>query len=324
MEAVTVTGAGGFIGGHLVKSLLADGYRVKAVDIKPLSQWSQRLPGAKCLPNYDLRDTDFSKWVIQGKDKPTKIFNLGCNMGGMDFITNHRADCMQSVLINTNLLRASLSGVVDRYFFSSSACVYRADKQDDASVTALREEDAYPAQPEAGYGWEKLFSELMCEEFMGDYGLETRVARFHNVYGQWTLYDGERAKAPAAICRKVIEAKLSGNHQINIWGDGEQTRSFMYVDDCITGIRKIMDSDIRYPINLGSSELVTINQLVSIVEEIAEVKLERNYDLTSPQGVRGRNSDNTRILSELGWEPSISLRDGLEKTFAWVWNEMTK
>jgi len=230
---------------------------------------------------------------------------------------------MLSVLINTHLLVASRDAEVKRYFYASSACVYNADKQATAAVTALREEDAYPAMPEDGYGWEKLFSERMCRHFFEDYGLETRVARFHNVYGPHGTYEGGREKAPAAICRKVIEAKLSGNHSIEIWGDGTRTRSFQYIDDCIHGILAIMESDIRQPINLGSSELVTVNGLVDIVERIAGIRLERSYDLTAPQGVMGRNSDNTLIKQLLGWEPSIPLEIGLRATYEWVHDELT-
>ncbi len=317
-----VLGAGGFIGSHLVKSLQADGTQVKAVDIKRLADWAQPLPGAKSFPNYDLRDTDFAQYALGGRFKPDAVYNLAADMGGMGYIETHKAACMQSVMINTNLLRFSLSTDVERFFFSSSACVYRADKQDGPAI-ALKEEDAYPASPEDGYGWEKLFSERMCRHFMEDYDLQTRVARFHNVYGPNTHYDGGREKAPAAICRKVIEAKLSGSGTIDIWGDGTQERSFMEVNDCVEGIKKIMDSDIRYPINLGSSELVTVNQLVDAVEDIAGIKLARNYQLDKPKGVAGRNSDNTRIIEELGWEPSTSLANGLERLYKWVYDEMT-
>ncbi len=319
---ITVAGGGGFIGSHLAKSLQADGHDVQAVDIKPLKEWAQDLPGIRTRPNYDLRNTDYAEWTIAGKSKPDAIFNLAADMGGMGYIETHKADCMQSVLINTNLLRSAHKWGVNKFFFSSSACVYRADKQDGDHAIELKEEDAYPASPEDGYGWEKLFSERMCRHFREDYGMRTRVARFHNVYGPWTHYEGGREKAPAAICRKVIEAKLSGSKEIEIWGDGTQERSFMYIDDCVEGIKRIMLSGIEYPINLGSSELVTVNQLVTAVEEIAGVKLERKYLLDMPKGVRGRNSDNTRILNELSWEPSTSLADGLEKTYAWVYNCM--
>jgi GDP-D-mannose 3',5'-epimerase len=241
----------------------------------------------------------------------------------MGFIESHKAACMLSVLINTHLLMASEEARVSRYFYSSSACVYNGDRQRDAEVVPLREEDAYPAMPEDGYGWEKLFSERMCRHFREDFGLDTRVARFHNVYGPFGTYDGGREKAPAAICRKVIQATLSGNNQIEIWGDGEQTRSFMYIDDCLHGILAITESNILDPINLGSSELVTINQLVDIVEEIAGMRLERHYNLDAPKGVRGRNSDNTAIRRELGWEPTASLRFGMERTYAWIFEQLT-
>jgi nucleoside-diphosphate-sugar epimerase len=314
---VLVAGGGGFIGGWLVGKLLAEGAKVRAVDIKPTDEWYQLHEGAESL-SLDLRDLASCRAAVAGVDR---VFNLAADMGGMGFIETHKCDCMLSVLINTHLLVASRDAGVKRYFYASSACVYNADKQRVADVTALREEDAYPAMPEDGYGWEKLFSERMCRHFYEDYGLETRVARFHNVYGPHGTYEGGREKAPAAICRKVIEAKRSGNHSIEIWGDGTRTRSFQYIDDCTYGILAIMDSDIRQPINLGSSELVTINGLVDIVERIAGVSLERHYDLTAPQGVMGRNSDNTLIRQLLGWEPSITLEAGLEQTYRWIWEE---
>jgi nucleoside-diphosphate-sugar epimerase len=251
----------------------------------------------------------------------SQVYNLAADMGGMGFIENNKALCMLSVLINTHLLMAARNAGADRYFYASSACVYNADKQRDYDVTALREEDAYPAMPEDGYGWEKLFSERMCRHFREDFGLTTRVARFHNVYGPHGTWDGGREKAPAAICRKVIHAIESGNHAIDIWGNGQQTRSFMFVDDCIYGIKRIMDSDIIDPINLGSSELVTINQLVDIAERIGGVKLERRYQLDAPKGVNGRNSDNTKIRESLGWEPATRLRDGIAETYAWIRGE---
>lgn len=314
-EAVVVCGAGGFIGGHLVADLLADGVDVvRAVDQKPISDWYQS------SDNVDNRVLDLKSYsscaeVVRGA---TVVINLAADMGGMGFIEKNKALCMLSVLINTHLLMASRSAGVKRVFYSSSACVYNADKQKSPDVVALREEDAYPAQPEDGYGWEKLFSERMCRHFEEDFGLECRVARFHNVYGPLGTWTGGREKAPAAICRKVIEAKASGDHQIEIWGDGKQTRSFMYIDDCMKGIRMILESDIREPINLGSSELVTIDQLVDMVEDIAGIKLVRRYDLNAPKGVNGRNSDNTRIREYFDWEPSISLRTGLDKTYRWI------
>jgi nucleoside-diphosphate-sugar epimerase len=250
------------------------------------------------------------------------VFQLAADMGGMGFIENNKALCMLSVLTNTHMLMAARQEGVRRFFYSSSACVYNGDKQKTPEVVALKEEDAYPAQPEDGYGWEKLFSERMCRHFHEDYGLETRVARFHNVYGPLGTWTGGREKAPAAISRKVLEAKHSGKHEIEIWGDGHQTRSFMYIDDCTKGVIDIFQSDILEPINLGSSELVTINQLVDLAEDIAGVKLNRNYNLSAPKGVNGRNSDNTLIHKYLGWEPSIRLRDGMEKTMAWIEEQM--
>jgi len=313
-EAV-VCGAGGFIGGHLVKSLIANGVKVvRAVDVKPLDEWYQVTDGVENL-SLDLKDLDNCKTAVNGT---TLVYQLAADMGGMGFIENNKALCMLSVLTNTHMLMAAKEAGVKRFFFSSSACVYNGEKQTNPDVVALKESDAYPALPEDGYGWEKLFSERMCRHFEEDYGLTCRVARYHNVYGPEGTWDGGREKAPAAICRKVIEAKNSGKHEINIWGDGKQTRSFMFIDDCVKGTQMIMNSDIDEPINLGSSELVTINQLVDIVEEIAGVKLTRHYNLDAPKGVNGRNSDNTLILEKLGWEPSIKLRDGMEKTYRWI------
>jgi len=319
-DTVVVCGGGGFIGGHLVGDLLKKGYKhVRCVDVKPLDQWYQVHADAENMV-ADLNLLDNAREAVQGMDV---VINLACNMGGMGFIENNKALCMLSVLVNTHLLQAVREQEVERYFFSSSACVYAADKQTNPDVTALAEEDAYPALPEDGYGWEKLFSERMCRHFREDFGVPTRVARFHNVYGPYGTYEGGREKAPAAICRKVIEAKLSGNHKINIWGDGEQTRSFMYIDDCLKGIDMITESDWVDPINLGSAELVSINQLVSIVEKIAGIELERDYDLSAPQGVRGRNSDNTLIQKVFNWEPDTPLVVGMERTYAWIHDQMT-
>jgi GDP-D-mannose 3', 5'-epimerase len=251
------------------------------------------------------------------------VYNLAADMGGMGFIETHKADCMLSVLINTHLLMAARDANVGRFFFSSSACVYAADKQVDADVTALKESDAYPAMPEDGYGWEKLFSERMCRHFREDFGVETRVARYHNVYGVDGTYDGGREKAPAALCRKVAKAALSGRHEIEVWGDGEQTRSFMYVDDCIEGTLRVTAGDSAVPVNVGSSELVTINQMISIIEQIAGITVKRNYKLDAPLGVRGRNSDNTMIREIYDWEPSISLADGLERTYGWIFDQLS-
>src|SRR6266566_4129294 len=316
-ERRLVTGAGGFIGGHLVANLLREGNEVRAVDIKPLQEWYQLFPEAENL-QLDLCGKDACERAVRDV---SLIYNLAADMGGMGFIENNKALCMLSVLVNTHMLMMAKEAGVSRFFYSSSACVYAADKQTDPNVTALKEEDAYPAMPEDGYGWEKLFSERMCRHFREDFGLTTRVARYHNVYGPHGTYDGGREKAPAAICRKVAQAKLSGEHDIEIWGDGHQTRSFMYIDDCTYGVRRIMDSDITEPLNLGSDEGVSINQLVDIVEEIAGVKLNRRYKLDAPKGVNGRNSDNGKIKQLLGWAPSIRLRDGLEKTYAWIYDQ---
>ena len=318
-ERVLVCGAGGFIGGHLVKDLLAKGVNVvRAVDVKPLGEWYQSSEGVENL-SLDLRDRANCQTAADGIDV---VFQLAADMGGMGFIENNKALCMLSVLTNTHMLMAAREAGVQRFFFSSSACVYNGEKQTNPDVVALKEEDAYPALPEDGYGWEKLFSERMCRHFEEDFGLVTRVARYHNVYGPLGTYEGGREKAPAAMCRKVIEAKLSGKHEIEIWGSGHQTRSFMYIDDCTHGTQAILESDILEPINLGSSELVTINQLVDIVEDIAGIKLERKYNLNAPKGVNGRNSDNTLIEKYLGWEPSIRLRDGMAKTYAWIESQM--
>jgi len=318
VRRVVVTGAGGFIGGHVVANLRTQGQAwIRAVDSKPLHEWYQR------LPDVENRRMDLSEKVacLEAVRDMDEVYNLASDMGGMGFIENNKARCMLSVLVNTHMLMAARDLGVGKYFFASSACVYSADKQTSPHVTALREADAYPAMPEDGYGWEKLFGERMCRHFHEDFGLCTRVARYHNVYGPHGTYQGGREKAPAAICRKVVEAKLSGNHEIEIWGDGNQTRSFMYIDDCTRGTHAVMHSDIEEPINLGSSELVTINQLVDIVEDIAGIELQRRYDLSAPQGVRGRNSDNTMIRERLGWEPSISLREGLERTYRWIYDK---
>jgi nucleoside-diphosphate-sugar epimerase len=318
-QRILVCGAGGFIGGHLVKNLLGCGAaEIRAVDIKPLDDWYQVHPGSENL-TFDLKDKQNCYRAVEGT---SAVFQLAADMGGMGFIENNRALCMLSVLINTHMLMAACEVGVQRFLYASSACVYNGEKQVSADVVPLKEEDAYPALPEDGYGWEKLFSERMCRHFEEDFRLQCRVARFHNVYGPHGTWDGGREKAPAAICRKVLEAKLSGNHQIEIWGDGHQTRSFMYIDDCIRGVKSIFESDIHEPINLGSSELVTINQLVDLVEEIADIKLERTYNLHAPRGVNGRNSDNTKIRQYLGWEPSIRLRDGMTKTYAWIEKQM--
>ena len=317
---IVVCGGGGFIGGHLVADLRRQGFtRLRSVDVKPEHEWYQRFDDVENM-QLDLQEKAACHEALKGA---RHVYNLAADMGGMGFIENNRALCMLSVLINTHLLMAAKDHQVERYFYASSACVYNADKQKDPKVTALKEEDAYPAMPEDGYGWEKLFSERMCRHFREDFGIVTRVARYHNVYGPFGTYDGGREKAPAAMCRKVIQAKKSGKHEIEIWGDGNQTRSFMYIDDCLKGTQDILNSDILEPINLGSSELVSINQLVDIVEEIAGIQLKRHYNLNAPKGVNGRNSDNSLILKYLGWEPSIRLRDGMEKTYRWIDDQMS-
>jgi GDP-D-mannose 3', 5'-epimerase len=313
-----VGGGGGFIGGYIAQALLEQGHQVRCVDIKPLDRWYQRHEEADNRVG-DLKDLAVCREATKDVDE---VYNLAADMGGMGFIENNKALCMLSVLINTHLLLASKENGVGRFFFSSSACVYAAGKQTDYNPPPLKEEDAYPAMPEDGYGWEKLFSERMCRHFREDFGLTTRVARYHNVYGPNGTWDGGREKAPAAICRKVIQAKLSGNHKINIWGDGNQTRSFMYISDCVKGTQMIMNSDVIEPINLGSAEDISINGLVSMVEEIAGIKLERDYNLSAPKGVNGRNSDNTLINELLGWEPNVPLRVGMEETYKWIYDQI--
>jgi nucleoside-diphosphate-sugar epimerase len=318
---IVVAGGGGFIGGHLIADLLRKGHkRIRAVDLKPLDQWWQLFPEVENL-QLDLQGREHCALALRGA---REVYNLAADMGGMGFIENNKALCMLSVLINTHLLMAAHEQRVERYFYASSACVYAADKQKSEKVIPLKEEDAYPAMPEDGYGWEKLFSERMCRHFREDFQVCTRVARYHNVYGPHGSWTGGREKAPAAICRKVIEAKISGRHEIEIWGDGHQTRSFMYIDDCLKGTQTILHGDILEPINLGSDEVVTINGLVDIVEGIAGIKLKRRYNLNAPKGVNGRNSDNTRIKKLLNWAPSIRLRDGLERTYAWIYDQVPK
>jgi len=315
-----VTGAGGFIGGHLVGALLAEGKSVRGVDVKPLAEWCQVHPDAESVQG----DVSLLETARSAVDGASVVYNLAADMGGMGFIENNKAACMLSVLTSTHVLLAARDAGVDRYFYSSSACVYAAEHQTSPDVIALREEDAYPAMPEDGYGWEKLFSERMARHFLEDFGTKTRVARFHNIYGEYGTYEGGREKAPAAICRKVATAAITGDHSIEIWGDGKQTRTFTYIADCVKGTRMITDGDSGEPVNLGSDELVTINQMVDIVEQIAGVTLERNYNLSAPQGVRGRSSDNTEMLRRYGWAPSTSLADGLERTYRWVFDEVKR
>jgi nucleoside-diphosphate-sugar epimerase len=317
---VLVTGGGGFIGGHLVAALIRDGHSdIRVVDRKPFSDWYQIFPQVENVCG-ELRDLSACRAAARDV---RYVFNLAADMGGMGFIETHKAECMLSVLISTHMLMAAHEAAVERLFYSSSACVYAAEKQTTADVVPLRESDAYPAMPEDGYGWEKLFSERMCRHFHEDYGFATRVARYHNVYGPNGTYDGGREKAPAALCRKVIAAKLSGSGEIQIWGDGRQTRSFMYIDDCIDGTLLIFESGETEPLNLGSDRLVTIDRLVDIIEDIAGIKLKRRYDLGAPKGVRGRNSDNTLITERLGWAPAIPLEVGLERTYRWIYDQMT-
>lgn len=314
-----MAGGGGAIGGHLTARLLEEGNEVIVVDIKPREEWWQVHGDAENHARVNLADlASCRKFTEDVHD----VYMLAADMGGMGFIENNKARCMLSVLPSTHMLLASAEGPVERYFYASSACVYAAGHQDTADVIPLAEHHAYPAEPEDGYGWEKLFSERMCRHFWEDFGLETRVARYHNVYGPYGTWIGGREKAPAAICRKVADAVIDGHGYLEIWGDGEQTRSFMYVDDCVQGTRLLMDSSYRSPVNIGTHELVTINQLADVVEEIAGTKLERRYNLDAPQGVRGRNSDNTLVKSVLGWEPSIPLRDGLERTYRWIYDQI--
>ncbi len=315
-----VCGAGGFIGGHLVKDLMHEGHEVVCVDIKPKEFWFQ-IFDENINYSLDLKDYENCRKVCVDIDY---VYNMACNMGGMGFIENNKAECMLSVLINTNLLRACVEFKVKKYLFSSSACVYNANKQKDSFVPGLKEEDAYPAAPEDGYGWEKLFSERMCRHFTEDFGLDTRVVRYHNVYGPMGTYDGGREKAPAAICRKIALAKLNKEKMIDVWGDGEQTRSFMYIDDCLEGTKKIFNSSNIEPYNVGSDEQVSINQMIDMISEIAEHKVEKQYQLDKPKGVRGRSSDNEKILSDIKWKPGISLFDGLTKTYNWIFAQITK
>jgi nucleoside-diphosphate-sugar epimerase len=320
-DRIVVAGAGGFIGGHLVADLRRQGYsRLRAVDVKPFEEWQQRFDDVENL-RLDLRLREDCERACRDT---AAVYQLAADMGGMGFIETHKAACMLSVLISTHMLVAARDQGVRRFFYSSSACIYAADKQSDADVRPLAEDDAYPAMPEDGYGWEKLFSERMCRHFREDFGLATRIARYHNVYGPHGTWEGGREKAPAAICRKVIQARIDGTGEIEIWGDGTRTRSFMYIDDCLHGTQLLMRSGVEEPLNVGSSELVTVNGLVDLVEEIAGVRLRRRYRLDAPQGVMGRNSDNARIREKLGWEPSIPLRTGMEKTYAWIHDEYRK
>ena len=320
MKKVLVAGAGGFIGGHLVKELISKGNEVVAVDIKEFKDWHQLHPEAKNF-SRDLALLNESEKSVHGIDE---VYNLAADMGGMGFIEKNKAACMLSVLINTHLLMASRRSKVKKYFFASSACVYNAQKQQHAKSDALKESDAYPALPEDGYGWEKLFSERMCRHFFEDYGLEVRIGRYHNVYGPFGTWHGGREKAPAAICRKIALAVLSGKEDLEIWGDGNQTRSFTYISDAIQGTLKLMESNFQEPINIGSDQMVTINEMVDLIESYEQVRLSRIYNLDAPLGVRGRNSDNSLILATLNWQPSVKLEEGLRKTYFWIKDELQK
>jgi len=317
-KKILVCGGGGFIGGHLVAKLLSMNNSIVCVDLKPKELWFQYFDECE---NYSLDLKEYENCLKVSKNIDY-VFNMACNMGGMGFIENNKAECMLSVLVNTNLLRACLKNKIDRYFFSSSACAYNTSKQKETFIAGLKEEDAYPAMPEDGYGWEKLFSERMCRHFMEDFNLQTRVARYHNIYGPFGTYDGGREKAPAAISRKIASAKINNNSQIDVWGDGEQTRTFAYIDDCIIGTLKLFLSDHGDPINIGSSEQVSINQMIDTIEDIADYKVKRNYQLDKPLGVRGRSSNNEKIKEVLSWEPQISLREGLTKTYHWINNQL--
>ena len=316
---ILIAGAGGFIGGHLVKKLIHSGHEVVCVDIKPLEFWFQLDNNTK---NYslDLKSYKNCLSVTKGVDE---IYNLACNMGGMGFIENNKAECMLSVLINTNLLRACLNNKVKKYFFSSSACVYNISKQEHSFIEGLKESDAYPAMPEDGYGWEKLFSERMCRHFNEDFGLDTKIVRFHNIFGPYGTFDGGREKAPAALCRKIIQAKLEKKSEIEVWGDGEQTRSFLYIDECLDGIFKVFNSNSNEVFNVGSDEQVSINQMIGMIEDIAQYHVKKKYLLDKPKGVRGRSSNNSFIKEKLNWSPKMKLIDGLKKTYDWISNEIS-
>ena len=321
-KKILVVGAGGFIAGHLIKRLLENGNSITATDIKPKEFWFQDFDIVTNFYSTDMKDITNCRKVTKNIDY---VFNMACNMGGMGFIENNKAECMQSVLINTNLLISCKENKVQRYFFSSSACAYNTTKQQDVFIEGLKEQDAYPADPEDGYGWEKLFSERMCRHFMEDYGLEIRVARYHNIYGPFGTYDGGREKAPAALCRKIIQAKKEKKNIIDVWGDGKQTRSFLYVDECVEGTLRLFESDYSDPINIGSDEQVSINQMIEMIEVISGVdKLNKNYQLDKPKGVRGRSSNNDLIKKVLNWSYKMSLKDGLSKTYKWINDEMSQ
>ena len=321
-KKILVVGAGGFIGGHLTNRLLRDGNSIIATDIKPKEYWFQDFENAKNFYSTDMKDINNCRNVTEGIDY---VFNMACNMGGMGFIENNKAECMQSVLINTNLLISCKENGIKKYFFSSSACAYNTSKQQKVFINGLKEEDAYPAYPEDGYGWEKLFSERMCRHFMEDYGIQVRIARYHNIYGPYGTYDGGREKSPAALCRKVFKAKKNNEKKIEVWGDGKQTRSFLYIDDCIDGTLRLFNSNYSDPVNIGSDEQVSINQMIEIIEDVSGTKkLERVYQLDKPKGVRGRSSNNDLVKKVLNWSFKIKLKEGLKKTYDWISGEMSK
>ena len=320
-KKILVVGAGGFIAGHLIKELIKNGNFITATDIKPKEYWFQDFDSAKNFYSTDMKDINNCRKVTNNIDY---VFNMACNMGGMGFIENNKAECMQSVLINTNLLIACKEKGIKKYFFSSSACAYNRKKQEDIFIEGLKEDDAYPADPEDGYGWEKLFSERMCRHFMEDYGIQVRIARYHNIYGPYGTYDGGREKAPAALCRKVLNAK-NNNNKIEVWGDGFQTRTFLYIDDCIEGTLRLFESNYSNPVNIGSDEQVSINQMIEIIEDISGTKkLERIYQLDKPKGVRGRSRNNDLVKKILKWSYKIKLKDGLKKTYDWISSEVNK
>ena len=321
-KKILIVGAGGFIGGHLAKRLLNDENSIVAADIKPREFWFQEFEAAENHYSMDMKDINNCRKVTKNIDY---VFNMACNMGGMGFIENNKAECMQSVLINTNLLISCKEAGIKRYFFSSSACAYNKTKQQEVFIEGLKETDAYPADPEDGYGWEKLFSERMCGHFMEDYGIQVRVARYHNIYGPFGTYDGGREKAPAALCRKIIKAKKNNENKIEVWGDGKQTRTFLYIDDCIEGTLRLFVSDYSEPVNIGSDEQVSINQMIEIIEDISGTKkLERIYQLDKPKGVRGRSSNNDLVKKVLDWSFKIKLKEGIKKTYDWIGSEINK
>ncbi len=315
---VLVTGAGGFVGGHLIARLLEEGAAVRATDAKSPAAWRQRHPGVETL----VADLSDRRACDEACDGVTDVYDFAADMGGMGFLESHKALCMLSVLVSTNLLLAARDARVRRFFFASSACVYATDRQVRPDAPALTEAEAYPAMPEDGYGWEKLFSERMCRHFHEDFGLETRVARYHNLYGPACAYDGGREQAPAALCRKVADAVLTGRDEIEIWGDGQQTRTFTYVTDAVDATRQLVETDFSDPVNVGSEALVTIDELVTMIEAIAGVTLRRRYLLDAPQGVRGRSCDGGLARTVLDWQPQVSLPDGLEVTYRWVYDDL--